>query len=169
MWHNIHLTELPEEGKFFEGEIRSDLFALAAADDPKFIPPLRFSLNVKLDGPDVIVEGSVEAQFELECVRCGGWFPYAPDLTQFYSQEPRDGAATLDLTALLREDILLALPGYPRCEDSNVETRSCPQAERFSSASDYVPLVGDPTPESAPRDVWGALDQIQVPPPKGNP
>ena len=163
MFHNIHLNELPPEGKFFEGEIRTDPFQLTANDDPRYIPPVTFGLNVRLDGPDVIVEGTIRARFELECARCGQWFPYDVELENFYSQEPREGAITLDLTAQVREDILLALPGYPRCEDSNVEERTCPAQDKFSAESEYIPLTEDETTETDRRDVWNVLDQLDQP------
>ena len=160
MFHNIHLNELPPEGKFFEGEIRNDPFRLTAPGDPRYVPPVTFALTVRLDGPDVVVEGSIQARFELECAHCGQWFPWDVELEEFYSQEPRDGAATLDLTAEIREDILLALPGYPRCEDSNVEDRTCPADERFKGESAYAPLPAAETKEPERRDVWNVLDQL---------
>jgi len=163
MFHNIHLNELPPEGKFFEGEIRTDPFQLTAKDDPRYVPPIRFALTVRLDGPDVIVEGSIHARFELECARCGQWFPWEVELDEFYSEEPRDGAVTLDLTAQIREDILLALPGYPRCEDSNVESRVCPAEGRFATESDYTPLDEAEGKGPARRDVWNVLDQLESP------
>ena len=163
MFHNIHLNELPPEGKFFEGEIRTDLFQLTAKDDPRFVPPVTFALTVRLDGPDVIVEGTISARFELECARCGQWFPYDVELGEFYSQEPRDGAATLDLTSEVREDILLALPGYPRCEDSNVEDRTCPSDGRFAAESEFTPLNEPETAEPERRDVWDVLDKLDPP------
>lgn len=169
MFHNIHLNELPPEGKFFEGEIRTDPFQLTGKDDPRYIPPITFGLNVRLDGPDVIVEGSICARFEMECARCGQWFPYDVALDEFYSQEPRDGAVTLDLTSQIREDILLALPGYPRCEDSNVEDRTCPADGRFAAGSDFKPLNEPEKAEPERRDVWNVLDKLDSPGASGAP
>ncbi len=161
MFHNIHLNELPADGKVFDGEIRNDVFNLPAKDDPRFVPPVEFSLTVRVDGPDVVVEGSISARFEMECARCGQWLPMDVELGNYYSQEPRDGRDTLDLTALIREDILLALPGYPRCEDSNVESRTCPAEGKFPAESEFNPLEEAETGEPQHRDVWDALDQIQ--------
>ena len=80
MFHNIHLNELPADGKVFDGEIRNDVFNLPAKDDPRFVPPVEFSLTVRVDGPDVVVEGSISARFDLECARCGQWFPMDVEL-----------------------------------------------------------------------------------------
>jgi len=164
MFHNIHLNELPPDGKDFEGEIRNDIFHLTGRDDPRYVPPVRFALNVRLDGPDIIVEGTISARFEMQCARCGQWFPMEVVLDNYYTHEPRDGAQTLDLTVQIREDILLALPGYPRCEDSNVEDRTCPSEGRFPAESEFNPLEEVETEEPQRRDVWDVLDQIQPSP-----
>lgn len=161
MFHNIHLNELPSEGKLFEGEFRNDLFGLKGEDDPRYIGPVNFSLNVSVDGSWIIVEGRISAIFELECARCGKWFPYDVAMDDYYSQEPREGESTLDLTAHIREDILLALPGYPRCEESNVEDRTCPAAGTFAKESEFIPLSEEDTAEAPMRtDVWNVLDQL---------
>ncbi len=161
MFHNIHLNELPSGGKLFEGEFRNDLFDLSGEEAPHYIGPVKFSLNVSIDGPWIIVEGSVTARFELECARCGQWFPYSIDLDEYYSQEPREGESTLDLTAHIREDILLSLPGYPRCEESNVEDRTCPAAGKFAKDAEFVPFPEEETAEAPKRtDIWNVLDQL---------
>ena len=166
MFHNIHLKELPPEGRLFEGEFRNDLFGLTGEDAPRYIGPINFSLNVSVDDTWIVVEGSITVRFELECARCGQWFPYDLDLDDFYSQEPRDGESTLDLTAHIREDILLALPGYPRCEESNVEDRTCPASGKFAKESEFIPLSEEKTVEAPKRtDVWNVLDQL---PPTGS-
>jgi len=164
MLHNIQLNDLPADGRLFEGEIRIDCFAVEGPGAPRFKPPLTFSLNVRVDGPDIIVDGSISALFDLQCARCAAWFPYDAGQDEFEAIEPRDGASTLDLTALMREHTLLALPGYPRCEESNVESRVCPEADRFAPDSDYIPLSDDQTLTPPQRDVWGALDRIKPDP-----
>ena len=160
MIHNVHLNELPPEGLYFEGEIRTDLFELKGQADPKFKGPVNYALTVTLDGPDIVVEGSLSALFDLECGGCGLWFPHLVDLPEYVYQEPREGASTLDLTVLIREDILLALPGYPRCEESNVESRSCPGKAKFAPESEYVQLTGAETDELKQSGVWEVLDRL---------
>ncbi|MFN5961339.1 MAG: YceD family protein [Verrucomicrobiota bacterium] len=161
MFHNIHLNELPPEGRIFDGEIRTDPFALTGPDAPRFLPPLIFSVCVQIDGPAIVVDGSVSARFDLLCVRCGQWFPFEAGSDHFHSEDPRDGASTLDLTELLREHTLLALPGHPRCEESNVEPRACPAAGRFVPESEFTALPDDETPDSSRPDPWQALTQLQ--------
>jgi uncharacterized metal-binding protein YceD (DUF177 family) len=63
----------------------------------------------------------------------------------------------MDLTDLIREDILLTLPNFPRCENGNVDLRDCPAEGRFESAESSAPLEMP----GADRGVWNALDQLK--------
>lgn len=156
----ISLNDLPRDGRDYSGEIRTDVFGLSGEYEPRFVPPLTYDLQVKLDDGDIVVSGKVACSFEVPCVRCGQPVPWRVELDPYFSQEPREGLATLDLTAWIREDTLLALPGYPRCEESNVEPRPCAQAGGFPPESEFVPLSEEETTESPARDVWGALDSF---------
>ncbi len=158
----VHLNDLPPDGLFFTGEIRTDVFALKSAADPRFKDPVTYAVTLSLDGPDVIIAGEISAGFELECGYCGQWFPYRVDLADYYYQEPREGAATLDLTSVIREDIILALPGYPRCEESNVEARKCPGKARFAPESEYTPLDGAETEDLKRSGIWEVLDKLEA-------
>jgi len=157
----VNLNELPAEGKRFTGKIGPEKFAVAGPDGPEPTGPARFDVVVRLQRDLVIVEGSLEADFQLSCSRCLERFPWAVRLDDYFSDEPRDGRTFLDLTETLREDILLALPGYPHCEDSNVSPRTCPEAGRFASASDYAPISEKDTNQLRSNDIWGVLDEVK--------
>lgn len=161
----VQLNDLPRQGLTFEGETTQDIFQCTGSIDPVFVPPLRYAFTLRADGADLVIEGRAEAQFEMPCSRCGRRMPWRVTLDPYLSVEPRDGAATLDLTAQLREDILLALPGYPRCEESNVDPRPCTAAGQFAPASTFVPLVEDAEDSLPPRNPWEELDRFEP----GNP
>ena len=156
----ITLNDLPRDGRDYRGEVREDLFALTGEFDPVFVPPLVYDLFVKLDDGDICISGKISATFQVPCVRCGQPVPWRVEMPNYVSKEPRDGEATLDLTERIREDTLLALPGYPRCEESNVEPRPCAQAGGFPPESEFVPLSEEETSELPASDVWGALDSF---------
>lgn len=148
---------LPAEGLHLEGELPASIFELPEQGAIKAVTPLSYSLDVTRDEDDIIVLGSVEVTFELECGRCAERFHWRLEQPGFATDVLVENEQPIDLTTCLREDILLALPTHPRCETGNVTPRKCPAEGRF-----------DPTPEhsdadlhkEADKNVWGALDQL---------
>ena len=157
---NVHINDLPPEGKQFVGEIRPAVFHDLSPDSPTPCSPTKFDVLVSLDKESVLVEGVVETEFELECSRCLEKFKWKLRLDPYFSDEPREGRSNLDLTEFLREDILLALPGYPHCEDSTDSKRVCPAAGKFADASEYAP-ISDEAPPTPQNDLWAALDGLK--------
>lgn len=161
----ISFGDLPPEGRTYTAEIRTDVFGLGGEYDPIFIPPFQYEVNVRLDDGDVIVEGTAEATFSLQCSRCAARLPWKVSLDPYFSCEEKEGD-TLDLTAQLREDILLTLPGYPRCGESNVDPKPCQTDAGFAPESEFLPLAGDEPTDTPGRNVWEALDRL---PPSDSP
>ena len=155
----INFGDLPPDGRNYSGELRTDLFGLSGEFDPVFVPPMIYNVNVRLDDDDVIVEGTVQARFLLQCGRCAARLPWQVNLDPYFSCEAQEGG-TLDLTAQLREDIILSLPGYPRCGESNVEPQSCQKEGAFAPESDFLPLSGEEPLDAPRKDVWDVLDQL---------
>lgn len=154
----IELRSLPAEGKDLAGSLPPSFFGLAESDTIQAISPLRFSLHVEKDDGDLLVSGELEATFSLQCGRCTESFPHRIHLTDYATELEIGEGLTIDLTEALREDMLLALPSYPRCEDGNVQPRECPAQGRFQSASDDG---ASDQPPRQDRAVWEVLDQLQ--------
>jgi len=105
-----------------------------------------------------VVTGTMSATFELECGRCTERFEQKVELSDYTISLPIENDAPVDLTEPIREDILLALPTYPRCETGNVQQRECPAEGRFDAA----PVeVSEEQQEDGDASVWEALDQLQ--------
>ena len=156
----IDLRNLPEEGLAVAGTVPSQFFDLSATDDVKAVTPLNFDLNVVRDGKDLIVTGTLDAGFELMCGRCLQRFGQHVEIDNYETELPiEDPSATIDLTDAIREDILLALPSYPRCENGNVEQRECPAQGKFEPATD-TSAPEEPAEPQAPG-VWNVLDQLK--------
>jgi uncharacterized metal-binding protein YceD (DUF177 family) len=151
----IDLHQLPAEGKTLQGRQPAGFFELSA--DDLVAGPLDFQLQLVREGDNLHVAGRLEASFDLQCGRCLARFPYRVELANYAAELPVENGATIDLTETLREDILLALPNFPRCEDGNVEPRDCPAEGRFDSTppADETGLPG------AERGIWNALDQLK--------
>ena len=155
----IQFSDLSADGRQLSGEVRVDWFGLTGKYDPIFQPPLTYDLTVRLDDGDVIVEGTVAASFSIQCCRCANRMPWRVILDPYLTCDHQEGH-TLDLTSQLREDILLALPGYPRCEESNVEPQPCQTEGAFAPESDFIPLTGEEPSDTPKPNVWEALDRL---------
>jgi uncharacterized protein len=152
------LRNLPADGKQLTGTLPATVFQLAATDPIQPASRLEYDLNVVRDGKDIVVTGRLGATFELECGRCLEKFEQRVDLDAYQAELPIENETTMDLTDMVREDILLALPNFPRCEDGNVTPRDCPAEGKFEPAE--LAAEGDEAPGGDPR-VWDALDKLK--------
>ena len=155
----IDLRNLPEEGLRLEGTEPASFFALSEKDSIRAVSPMTYDLLVMKDDDGLLVTGHLTATFEVECGRCTEKFLQKIDLPHYGTDIPIENDLPVDLTDPIREDILLALPNHPRCEDGNVQPRECPAEGRFEAAPT---AVVDPEPhEESDQRVWEALDQLQ--------
>ena len=154
----IDLRALPAEGLQLEGTLPASFFALEPSDDIQAASPLSYNVSVTTDDKDLIVRGEVSADFSLVCGRCAERFDYAMEIAEYELDLPAEGEGSIiDLTEAIRDDILVALPPYPRCEDGNIEPRECPAHGRFDS----VPAALPDEPATSDPAVWNVLDQLQ--------
>ena len=151
----IDLRNLPAEGMHREGTLPASFFDLPADDPIKPVSPLSYSLDIQRDDDEVIAQGEVSADFTLQCGRCAETFGYRLEVPDFVTEAAIEKEQTIDLTAPLREDILLALPSYPRCEDGNIHPRACPAEGRFTEAAP------SDEPPAEDKGIWDALDQLK--------
>ena len=152
----IALRSIPPGGARLHGEADLGFFDLPEAGDVAEDTPLRFDLKLEPDGKAVTVTGELHAQFSLECGRCLERFKLAVDLTDWVFSAPILNDETIDLTDQVREDILLSLPSFPRCEHGNIEPRDCPAEGRFETVD---PVVADEA-DSPKQTVWDTLDHL---------
>ncbi len=134
----IDASRLDPDGETIEGEV--DCVDL---DEP-FVKPfggIRYRLQVQCVGTELLVRGRLEQDFDLVCSRCGKDFDDTVKVDDFMqSYEVADDAREVDLTADVRESIILALPTYPVCSES------CPGVEQKA--------------EAPADDRWSALDGL---------
>lgn len=135
----VDVSRLAPEGELMEGEV------YAVDLDEEFVKPfggVRYSLNLRLYGTELLVRGRLEQDFELVCSRCGKDFDDTVKVEDFLvSVEIPENGGEVDLTELVRESIILALQTYPVCDES------CP---------------GVVSVEQKPADDrWSALDNLR--------
>jgi uncharacterized protein len=121
-----------------EANIAEELRVNFAEDGLKATKPVNVRLHLVNTGPLVLMDGTAETEFELECSRCGKKFltSLAADISEEYSKKLPDIHAqkgkeielrdedfvyriepdnTLDLSETVRQDLILALPLQTIC------------------------------------------------------
>ena len=154
---DLENREIPVEGLAFEGEIADDIFQLAAEDRAAPIGPVRYKARAyEIDG-DLVVQGDFHAEFELDCARCLGRFIFAVDLLGHNLTENLENTTQADLTEALREDILLALPVHPHCDEGK-SPQNCPAEGKFDQSAGTEEPGGEEDDEKP--NPWAELDKI---------
>jgi len=136
----IDASRLAADGEDISGEV--DCVDL----DEELVRPfggVRYSLNARVYGTELLVRGRLEQDYDLVCSRCGRDFDDTVAVEDYVFSCPVDEKnPEVDLTEDVRECIILALPTYPVC-------------------SETCPGVGQKA-EMPADDRWQALDGLDV-------
>ena len=106
----------------------------------------RFGIKSKVN----TAVGQIRTVVEMECVTCLQLFPMPVEVNDFAVQMDLPGTELVDLTPLIREDIVLNLPSYPHCDWNGERTCERPLA-----------IVTDDTPEPPEIPAWEALEKLR--------
>ena len=152
----LDTRKIPEEGLAISGEIAEDIFQLPEGDSASPAGPVAYDARAYIIDGELTVEGQFQADFEVECARCLEKFILTVKLQGHNLTENLENPTEADLTDALREDILLALPVYPHCEEGKTP-RKCPAEGKFETAN-RAPAVEESSEE--PKDHWAELDNL---------
>lgn len=114
----VDVARLDPEGESFSGETAADVLELGA--DPLCTPEggILFAIHVEKVGSELLARGKVSQRFRCVCTRCAEVFSREVTDPAFFADYPVDETtAYVDLTAAMREAIILSLPGYPVCRE----------------------------------------------------
>ncbi len=137
----FHLV--PEEGLHLEGEDPP-----STLDFPgeifRFERPVRYALDLQETGPNrVLARGRLSTVVKARCVRTLEWFDFPVEIEDFLAEAEVHGDE-VDLTPLMREDILLGLPSHP----------ASPGTQPLAARSPDGAGSGD--------GLWSKLDQLNI-------
>ncbi|MEP6809871.1 MAG: hypothetical protein ABI992_06485 [Chthoniobacterales bacterium] len=147
----VHLRQIPADGLHLEGEEDCPLPELEK-EGVVCTGPLRYSLDLGISEGALWANGWLEQPVEMACVACLERFVYTIRVPQFALHTELGGPETIDLTPFVREDILLNLPAYPRCDREG--DRVCPAPARIAALEAEVPEARKPD--------WSALDRLDL-------
>lgn len=158
----IEIREIPQEGKRFEGEEPVSILDMDSEKHLRLKDPLHYDLTANVISDDLLVKGTLSIDASFRCSRCAEFFPLRVSAPSFECvrdlTEPRSARTTgdkqiesVDLTANIREAMLLAFPSYPVC--SRDCKGLCPQCG--------TDLNKDLCNCKPPADLrWSALDKL---------
>jgi len=148
----IDPRQIPESGLTLQGSLPVADYAIPAENITGW-NTLDYSLQVNRNGSEITVTGTLGASFQIQCARCLDPIPWKLEIKDFCQILSGPEEAVADLTPLIREDIILALPLAPRCElDSGGR---CPRSGRV-----FAPGKDD-FAEKRRATVWRDLDQLK--------
>ena len=154
----IDLNSLPEDGKIFSGELDGSVFSAHGAKI-KAKSPLYYDVFVQKFDSELLIRGNLSASFVFSCDRCLDEFTQTID-AQDVSICQEVSSSVLDITEILREELVILFPDYPHCDQGD-DQRKCNLDSQYL-AVDKPPIDEVKTP---PRDdepnPWDALDALE--------
>ncbi len=113
----IELAGMPSEGKKISGELPSSLLDIADESFFKIGRVFYYNLTVQTVPGELIVMGRLGLDVEYVCSMCSERFEMRVEENAFSAVcEIKAGDESVDLTADVREAILLAFSAYPVCK-----------------------------------------------------
>lgn len=120
----VNLKKLEKEDLLLEGNIAPKELDLPQEDECiQLQEPVQYSLQASLQGSFVLVRGTIQFVLNCGCVRCLNYFrmPVKLDFDELLALEGEEKIEikddSIDLTHHIREDILLAYPQHPLCDE----------------------------------------------------
>lgn len=159
----IRPDELGEETTSLSGSVPGELLLELGQGDARCAGDISYRLDARVyDGRELVVDAQVAVPLKLRCERCLNVFDYSLPVHAVINREVSAEPAEVDIAEELREEILLALPAYPKCELAGQECEIHDIRRDFGL--DKAPLPGVNSGAAGERSVWDALDGISTPP-----
>jgi len=116
----IDVKELGAGKGVFRGEETGAVLDLADEEDLCVIGPVQYDLTAEMANGNLVVRGTVEADISFACVRCAEFFSKKVSDSSFLRvfEDIEDDIEAADLTADVRESIILAFPTSPVCDQN---------------------------------------------------
>ena len=110
----INVKRIPEDGETLRG---TDPASIMELDEPdtRFEHDVAYDLVAQLQGGALLVTGRISTPATLRCSRCLRAFELPIEVSQFVFHQELQGEDFVDLTANMREDIILELPQRALC------------------------------------------------------
>lgn len=123
----VNLRHLEKHDVHLNGELPVAELELDTRDEAlQAKAPLKYDLEVQFLDESLLVQGDLELTLDCQCVRCLRPFKHQLNLSPWTAHLPLQGEEAVpvasdcvDLTPNIREDILLAFPQHPLCNEES--------------------------------------------------
>lgn len=154
----IDLPTLPEDGKSFSGELSESIFDLPG-EDATAVGTLEYDLWIQRFGSELLLTGTISAPFRFKCVVTLKDFIQTIHLESAAISIEIGNSSQLDVTESLREEVLLAFPANPRCDEGD-EPEPCEVDSRYLAVDKTGEDDISPAPRNEGDDRWSALNDL---------
>lgn len=114
----VDVARLEKGGERYLGETAPDLLELGESEFVIPVGGMIYDIMAEAVGDQLLARGVVRQNLRCVCSRCADVFEtLAEDDDFFCATEINAQTEFVDLTADVREAIILALPGYPVCDE----------------------------------------------------
>ncbi|MCX6859624.1 MAG: YceD family protein [Verrucomicrobia bacterium] len=155
----VNLRLLEKESIQLDGDILGSELAPDFLDElMRLSHPVEYELTVERQSDSLLVTGSLRSHVDCECSRCLKSFVLPVRVDEFSILAPLEGEEALlvdgdfaDLTPVVREDILLALPTNPLCgpDCRGLKPKGQPRELQVRE-------------QAEPNTAWSALDNLKL-------
>ena len=155
----VNLRLLEKESIQLDGDILGSELAPDFLDElMRLSHPVEYELTVERQSDSLRVTGSLRSHVDCECSRCLKSFVLPVRVDEFSFLAPLEGEEALlvdgdfaDLTPVVREDILLALPTNPLCgpDCRGLKPKGQPRELQVRE-------------QAEPNTAWSALDNLKL-------
>jgi uncharacterized metal-binding protein YceD (DUF177 family) len=155
----VNLRLLEKESIELDGDILGSELAPDFLDElMRLSHPVEYELTVERQSDNLLVTGSLRSHVDCECSRCLKSFVLPVRVDEFSTLAPLEGEEALpvdgdfaDLTPVVREDILLALPTNPLCgpDCRGLKPKGQPRELQVRE-------------QAEPNTAWNALDNLKL-------
>lgn len=154
----LSLENWPCEGRHLVGELDSSVFGVEN-EDVKACGNMHYDLDAQLFDHELLLTGALSAVFRMQCARCLKEFDYELRLDDLNLSFDTGQELNFDVTDAVREELVIELPSYPKCEISGEECQINDENLHFGLDKEADSGVESPTPGG--RSVWDALDRLK--------
>jgi DUF177 domain-containing protein len=144
----VHLKQIPPQGLHIDGEEKCPIQELET-EGIRCAGQLHYELDLGVAGGGLWANGSLSLPVQLRCVSCLEKFVHEIRVPAFAAHMELHGPETVDLTPLMREDILLNLPAHPRCDRDGDRVCKAKQVETVEQ-------------DTKRKSDWSALDKLKL-------